>query len=156
MSALKFNIGTLLDTPVISTTAAGIFGSSSTAYALSLNNAQSGTYLLVSGAAADSLGGKIFTVTLQNQSANLAVGSSYQFTNGVSAALSIVNNTLQLVVSGKEGGGGGGDDDDTTSPVLNGLPGANTSRNNVIVSWNPASDDAEWRDIISATGLPAH
>lgn len=61
--ALKFNIGTLLDTPVISTTAAGIFGSSSTAYALSLNNAQSGTYLLVSGAAADSLGGKIFTVT---------------------------------------------------------------------------------------------
>ena len=139
--ALKFNIGTLLDTPVISTTAAGIFGSSSTAYALSLNNAQSGTYLLVSGAAADSLGGKIFTVTLQNQSANLAVGSSYQFTNGVSAALSIVNNTLQLVVSGKEGGGGGGDDDDTTSPVLNGLPGANTSRNNVIVSWNPASDD---------------
>ena len=67
----------------------GTLGAGSTTYALNLNNAAWGTYVLASGTNLSGMSNKNLTITYNSQNINLKVGSSYIFTDGNKLSLNL-------------------------------------------------------------------
>jgi autotransporter passenger strand-loop-strand repeat protein len=92
MSKLSYVLSNAKTDDVLITVKGGILGTWTQIYSLNVDNTAKGSYILADGADLSGMNGNVFTITYNNMSTSLFVGSSYVFSNGNKLSLSLTRN----------------------------------------------------------------
>ena len=132
LTTVSYVLTTATTSDVLITVNGGTLGTGVTAYSLNLDNTAVGSYILADGVNLSYMKSMKFSVTDNNQTVNVNVGSSYTFSNGDKLSLNFNDSTRDQLTAAFTV--------DTTPPSIPSGLNKTITGNSVALTWNDSTD----------------